>query len=319
MRIVTERHGGPKQGRSGVQGRGGAKRAKVVHWAIWVLFVLPAVLVFALFAFWPVVQVVLLSFFDWNMISPTRKFVGWQNYADIFGGGGVWQLLWQSLLYILLILIGNFILPVLLGGIVLSVGRRASAASQTILFLPTVIATSVVAVVWLWMLLPVGGLVNTALGAVGILPRNWLNDPGLALATVSAVTSWKFFGFNFIIAMAGLRAVPRDYLDAALIDGAGLFARWRYIVIPMLAPTLVFLGVTTALQALNNAFIPIQIMTHGGPSGSSSNILYAVFEDSFQFFLIGKSTAEAVIMMIALGGLAVWQFRMMDKRYDYAD
>lgn len=283
------------------------------------MLLVPTIVLFGLFVYWPVLQVLILSFFNWNLISPNRTFVGFDNYEMLFHSDVFLALLWQSLLYIVIAVVGNFIVPLVLAALTLSVGRRTSGAYQALYFTPTVIATSVAALLWSWIYIPVGGLLNSLLDVFNISGHNWLNDPNWALVSVGAVSVWKFLGFNFLISLAGLRAVPPTYLEAAKIDGANLWSTWRYIMIPLLTPTLVFLALTTILQALPNAFIPIQILTQGGPSGVSNNILYAVFEDSFQFFQIGKSSAEAIVMMLLLGGLAIWQFRILDKRLDYAE
>jgi ABC-type sugar transport system permease subunit len=144
-----------------------------------------------------------------------------------------------------------------------------------------------------------------------------LNNPGTALGAVGVATAWKFLGFNYLFALAGLRAIPRDPVEAAQVDGAGPWALLTGVVLPLLAPTLLFLGLTTVLQALPNTFVPIQILTKGGPSDASTNLLYAVYQDAFQFFAIGRASAEAVLLLLLLGGLAVWQFRLLERRLDY--
>lgn len=285
----------------------------------WLWFVLPALVVFTIFAFVPVVEVVVLSFFDWNLISPDAEFVGLQFYRELLSDPAFWSLLWQTIAYILIALLINFILPVAVAGVTLSLGRRLSQIYQMLYFVPTVIATSVAALLWMWMYLPIGGMINGLIGKIGIPAQNWLTNPDLVLPAVATVAVWKFFGFNFLIALAGITAVPRSYVEAGLVDGAGWWARWRHIILPTMAPTLLFLGITTAVQALNNAFVPIQLMTQGGPSGKSSNLLYAVYEQSFRFFKVGSASTQAVVLMVLLGGLAIWQFRMMDKRVDHGD
>ncbi|MBA3415833.1 MAG: sugar ABC transporter permease [Chloroflexia bacterium] len=165
--------------------------------------------------------------------------------------------------------------------------------------------------------LAAGGLLNGALGLAGLGDVNWLNNPSTALGAVGVATAWKFLGFNYLFALAGLRAIPRDPVEAAQVDGAGSWALLTGIVLPLLAPTLLFLGLTTVLQALPNTFVPIQILTRGGPSDASTNLLYAVYQDAFQFFAIGRASAEAVLLLLLLGGLAVWQFRLLERRLDY--
>lgn len=280
----------------------------------WFWFTLPVCIVFFVFALAPVIEVAVLSLLNWNMVSPTAEFVGLKYYKDLVTDPSFWILLWQTCEYIALALLGNFVAPVIVAGVTLSLGKRLSKIYQVLYFVPTVVATSIAALLWMWLYLPIGGALNEILGIIGVGPKDWLTDSHLVLPAVATVSIWKFFGFNYLIAIAGIVSVPSSYVEAALVDGAGWWAKWRHIMLPTMAPTLLFLGITTAVQALNNAFVPIQIMTQGGPSGRSNNILYSVYEQSFQFFKLGNAGAQAVVLMILLGGLAIWQFRMMDRR-----
>ncbi len=280
------------------------------------LYVLPAVAVLGLFIYWPLVQVVHFSFHQWNLVGP-KTWLGNENYVRLARDPGLGLLLLQSLWYVLLALVGNFLLPVGLAMLTMQVTRRAVTVYQSLLFAPAVISTTVGALLWQWIYLPTGGPFNKLLSVVGIESINWLNDPSSALPAVSIATSWKFLGFNYLIALAGFSSLPREPLEAARIDGAVGWSLLKDIIIPLLAPTLVFLGLTTILQALPNTFVPIQILTRGGPSDASTNLLYAVYQDAFQFFQVGKGSAEAVILMLLLGGFAILQFRLLERNLEY--
>lgn len=281
------------------------------------LYVLPALASLGLFIYWPLVQVGILSLHRWNLVSPLRPFVGLANYRELLADPLLPALLGQSLQYSALALLGNFLLPVGLAMLTLQVTGRWTAFYQVALFVPAVVASSVGALLWQWVYLPTGGLLNGALAVAGVDNVNWLNNPRTALGAVGVATAWKFLGFNYLFALAGLRAIPREPVEAAQVDGAGPWALLSGIVLPLLSPTLLFLGVTTVLQALPNTFVPLQILTKGGPSDSSTNLLYAVYQDAFQFFLIGRASAEAVGLLLLLGGLVVWQFRLLERRFDY--
>jgi ABC-type sugar transport system permease subunit len=146
---------------------------------------------------------------------------------------------------------------------------------------------------------------------------NWLNDPDTALGAVGVVAAWQFMGFNYLVALAGLMALPREYLEAARVDGATGWTLLRSVVIPLLMPTILFVMLTSILQALPNAFVPVEILTRGGPSDASNNLLYAIYQDGFRFFQIGKASAEAVLTVLLLGGAAIWQFRILDRSLSY--
>jgi ABC-type sugar transport system permease subunit len=281
------------------------------------LYLLPAVLFFGVFIYWPLVQVTLLSFFRWNLVNPNWTFVGLENFTSLLTDPAFFMVLLQTLLYILVALLGNFLLPVGLAMLTLQVGRRHADLYQSLLFTPTVVAVSVGALLWQWIYLPSGGLLNALISLVGLPGVNWLNDPDTALGAVGVVAAWQFMGFNYLVALAGLMALPREYLEAARVDGATGWTLLRSVVIPLLMPTILFVMLTSILQALPNAFVPVEILTRGGPSDASNNLLYAIYQDGFRFFQIGKASAEAVLTVLLLGGAAIWQFRILDRSLSY--
>lgn len=280
------------------------------------LLLLPALLFLALFIYWPVGLIGFLSFFEWNMVSPNIPFVGLENFVSLLVSTEFWQIVLQTIAYICIALAGNFLLPVGLAMLTLQVGSRSSDLYQSLLFTPTVIATAIGAILWQWIYLP-GGLLNSFLSAVGLSGNNWLNDPSTALLAVGLATIWKFLGFNYLIALAGLVAVPKDLLEAARVDGATGWPLLRFVLIPLLMPTLLFLMTTTIMQALPNAFVMVDLLTKGGPNDASNNLLYTIYQDGLQFFQVGKASAAAMLTMILLGGAAIWQFKLMDRNLTY--
>jgi ABC-type sugar transport system permease subunit len=281
------------------------------------LYVAPALFFVGLFIYWPLVQVTLLSFFRWNLVSPERTFVGLENFARLVGDPGFLGLLVQSFWYIVIALLGNFLLPLGLAMLTLQVGGRYTGLYQGLLFTPTVVATSIGALLWQWIYLPSGGPLNALLGLVGLPQANWLNDPSTALTSVGVVAAWKFLGFNYIISLAGLLAVPREYLEAARVDGATGWPLLRWVLVPLLMPTILFIMLTSILHALPNVFIPVEILTRGGPSNASNHLLYSIYQDGFQFFQIGDASAKAFFTVLLLGAAAIWQFRLLERNLEY--
>jgi len=145
----------------------------------------------------------------------------------------------------------------------------------------------------------------------------WLNDPFLALPSVSLAANWKFLGFNYLIALSGLRAIPREYLEAARVDGAAGVFLLRRIVLPLFGPSALFLLVSTLLQSLEQVFVPIEVLTVGGPAGATTNLMYAVYQEGFKFFRAGRAAAESVLLIGLFAGLIVWQFRLFERRVTY--
>lgn len=280
------------------------------------LYLLSASLFLVVFIYWPVAQVAGLSLFQWNLISPARTFVGFGNFASLLGDPGFFRVLLQSLWYVLIALFGNFLVPLTLALLTLRVGGRYTGAYQSLLFTPTVVAVSVGALLWQWIYLP-SGLLNSVLSLVGVSGINWLNNPDTALGAIGVIAIWNYMGFNYLICLAGLIAVPRDYLEAARVDGAVGWTLLRWVIVPLLMPTILFVMLTAILQALPYAFVPIEILTKGGPSDASNNLLYKTYQDAFQFFQVGSASAEAMVLLALLGAAAVWQFRILDRSLTY--
>jgi ABC-type sugar transport system permease subunit len=265
----------------------------------------------------PLLRTVAISFLDWNLVSPAKNFVGLANYRAVLGDDSFVPLLVQSAAYVVAALAGNVGVALALALLTLRVRGREADFYQSVIFLPTVVPVSIGALLFVWILLPGGGPLSAILQAFGRSSPTWLTDPHWALGCVALVSSWKFFGFNYLVILAGLRAIPRDVLEAAALDGASGGTALRRVVLPLLTPTLLFAALTTVLTALENAFVPVQILTLGGPSGASNNLIYAIFQDGFQFFQAGKASALSVVTLALFAGFAVWQFRMLERHVVY--
>jgi ABC-type sugar transport system permease subunit len=285
------------------------------RWAY--LYLAPAFVALGVFVFWPLVQTLGISFFEWNLVSPKRHFVGLENYRALLSDPSFAALIAQSLLYMALALVGNFLLPVGLALLTLQLSEREADLFQALLFIPAVVAVSIGVLIWLWFYLPTGGLFNAVGGALGLPRPAWLTDPSLALGSVSLAANWKFLGFNYLIALAGLRAIPREYLEAARVDGAVGWPLVRRIVLPMFAPSAVFLMVSTLLQSLEQVFVPIEVLTVGGPAGATGNLMYTVYQEGFKFFRAGRAAASSVVLIAGFAGLIIWQFRLFERRVSY--
>lgn len=280
------------------------------------LFLLaPGLALLLVFVYWPLLYNLWLSFHDWNLLRPHAEFVGLANYRLLLQDPLFGQLLRQSLLYMVLAGIGNFLLPLCLALLTLQVRGRWAELYQVLLFLPTVAAVSVASLVWLYLYLPAAGPLAKILGALGLKVPNLLSDPQYALYAVSLVANWKFLGFHYLIALAALRGLPREVLEAARVDGAHGVSLLRHILLPLLGPTLLFLFLSALASALDYAFVPIEVMTQGGPFGHTSNLMYAVYQEAFRFFRAGVAAAQAVLLTLGLGLLILGQLYFMGRKY----
>jgi len=299
----------------GVPGRRPAPRRRGDKTYRW--YLLPFVVIFGGFLFLPLIAVLVLSFLDWNLIRADAQFVGLENYADVVLNPVFLQTLRQTALYVVLGVIGNCIIPVLLAAFTLSVGQRALGFYRTALFLPAVVASAVSAIVWQYLFLPAGGPINSVFAGLGLTGPNWFTDPNTVIYAIAVIASWNTFGFNYVIALGGLSAIPVSIVEAAKLDGAHGWRMLTQVTVPMASPTLIFVALAAVLQSLPHAFVPIQVITGGGPNNASNNLFYDVYRNAFQYFQIGPSAAGAVILVLLLAIVVIAQYRFTDKRATY--
>ncbi len=231
------------------------------------MFVLPAVLIFAVFYIIPFIWVFQLGLFQWDGISPTRVFVGLGNFKEILFQDKIW---WQSMRqagYITFIALTfqNALAFLLAWACAREI--RLKNFYRLIFFIPPVLSEVVVGLVWQWILDGHYGLLNNWLAQLGFanLARNWLSNPETALTTVAIAHSWKGFGWGFLIFLAGLQTIPREYYEAARVDGANAWHCFKSITVPLMIPIAVLVGILTILGTMQ-AFVLIIAMTEGGPA-----------------------------------------------------
>ena len=260
------------------------------------LFLTPALLVLGVFFFVPVLGALGLSLTDYDLYAladlRNLRFVGLHNY---------WELLQRPLFWAAL---GNTFYFVTVG-VPLSIGAslgtalllnsplaRWKAFHRTVLFAPVVTTVVAVAVVWRYLFNTKYGLANEALAALGIHPVDWLGDPHWAMPTIIAFAVWKNFGYNMIILLAGLQAIPPELYEAARIDGASRWRQFRHITLPMLQPTLMLVMVLT-VAGYFQLFAEPYVMTEGGPLQSTTSVLYLMYDDGFKWWNFGVASAVA--------------------------
>jgi len=282
------------------------------------LYLAPALIFIAIFVFYPLMRTIQISFFEWNIIRDNQNYVGLDNYLRLLRDDDFWQIIRQSFVYLSISAVAVVALPIGLAFLTLQLTDKEVDFYQTVLFIPTVIATSVAVLVWIWFFLPTrNGLFNTLVQPFGIETVEWLTNSYTALPAVALVANWKVMGFHFLIALAGLKAIPRDYIEAAYVDGASGWALMWRVILPLFAPTALFLLIITLIQGLEYVFIPIRVMTLGGPANATNNLMYAIYQEGFQNFRAGYASALSVMLIALLGGLVYIQYRVLDRRVQY--
>lgn len=279
------------------------------------LYLAPAALLTALWVYWPMLGTLQLSFYEWNLL-PTRVpvWLGVANYAQLLRQPEVPRALLNTVLYVVGLLPFTIGLPLGLG---LALGRvrgRIGTLYRAVIFLPVLMAPVVVAVVWRWIMNPDQGILNAMLQSVfGSGPIDWFRTPNLALWAIVGITGWKLLGFSTLIVSAGLTNINRDYLEAAVIDGASSWQRFRHVIVPLLSPTLVFMMLLTVLLSGQLTFPIINALTQGGPRDSTTNVYYLLWQFGFESFNVGLSSAAGVLFFALFIGVAVGLMRLVDR------
>ncbi|MFN8224659.1 MAG: sugar ABC transporter permease [Gaiellales bacterium] len=283
------------------------------HLAGW-LFVAPAVLLLVVFSIVPIGWSLLLSFQSSDLVTPP-KWVGLANYEALKDDPEFHAAIVRTLVYTAL-----FVPTVVIGGLAVAVALntrvRFIGLYRTAVFVPVAASSVATAIIFNWMLEPTFGLVNWALGGVGLGPYGFFQDPDQALVSVVVMTSWGWIGFNAIIYLAALQSIPAELVEAAAIDGAGRWATFRRIVWPLLGPATLFLVVWATINALR-VFDEIYVSTRGGPLQATTVVVYYLFQQTFQFFAAGYGAAIAYVLFVAILGLTVVQFWIGSKRVHY--
>jgi multiple sugar transport system permease protein len=276
------------------------------------LFVAPALAVIAVFFFLPVLSALAMSVTDFDIYALASlrnlRFVGLGNYAEMLQRPLFWQALGNTLYFVVV-------------GVPLSIGASLGAALllhsrsarwralfRTALFAPVVTTLVAVAVIWRYLLSTRYGLLNYALGFIGIDPIDWLGDPHWAMPAIILFAVWKNFGYNMIILLAGLQGIPEDLYEAARIDGASLWRQFRDVTLPMLAPILVMVGILT-VAGYFQLFAEPYVMTQGGPLQSTVSVLYLMYEEGFKWWNLGSASAVAFILFLIIFGATALPLR----------
>lgn len=270
------------------------------------LFTLPAMLPLTLFWFIPLGYVAYLSFMEWDFMSPDQQFVGLDNYLYLFKNPAFHQSFRVTLWFCL-----GSVLPSMAIGLALAVmlsGRlRGGGIYRTLMFAPWVTPTVAISIVWSWIYEPEVGLANSVLKAVGLEGIGWLQDPKWALIGVLIVTVWKSAGWCMIFYLVAIRNVPADLLEAAELDGAGKWRAFFKVTLPLISPTTFFLVIVQMIGAIQT-YDQINVLTQGGPSGTTRTMLYFYYQSAFTSFQIGEASAVAITIIIICALLSIVSF-----------
>lgn len=280
------------------------------------LFVSPQILGLLAFTLFPVIMSLYLTNLEWDFTSKA-KYVGLDNFDTIFHE----SLFWKSIGNTFLIVIGVVPLTLLVSlALALLTNRKMKglAIFKAALFLPMVTSSVAVILVWYWIYAPEIGLINYFLGLIGVKGPEWLTAPFWARVAIILMLTWQGMGYYYIIFLAGLKGIPKDYYEAADIDGANKWQQFRKITLPLLSPTTFFIVVTMLIGGFN-AFQEPFILTKGGPDFSTYNIVMYVYDLAFRYFRMGEAAVVSVVMVAIIGVITFIQFKLSKRWVNYLD
>lgn len=302
------------------------------------LFVVPAFFIIVVFRLYPIIQAVRMSFYNWGIAGPLQ-FIGLKNFTKLFFDPKFYQSLGNTFWYVIFVVPLTIVLAILFASL-LNLQIRFRSIYRTVYYLPVVTSIVAISVVWKWIFNADRGLLNAVFGLVGVGRVHWLNDarglfevlaqplnvevsgflggPSIALTALIIMSVWYNLGYCIIIALAGLQNVPKQYYEAARIDGASHWRIFWYITLPVLSPTIFYLLVTQTIIAFNT-FTPVYVMTQpsGGPVGTTSLVVYYLYEQSFRLWNLGYANALAFIVFLVIFLLTQIQKRFLEQRVFY--
>jgi multiple sugar transport system permease protein len=285
------------------------------------LFLAPALVVLGVFFLLPVLAALILSLTDYDLYAladiRNLRFVGFGNYWELLHRPLFWSALGHTVYFVAV-------------GVPLSMGASLGAALllnsplarckplfRTALFAPVVTTVVAVAVIWRYLFNTKYGMANYVLDLVGIQPIDWLGDPRWAMPTIILFAVWKNFGYNMIIFLAGLQAIPPDLYEAARIDGASSWRQFRHITLPMLKPTLLMVAILT-VSGYFQLFAEPYVMTEGGPLQSTVSVLYLMYDEGFKWWNLGSASAVAFLLFLLMFAVTVLMVKL-SRRGEHPD
>lgn len=277
------------------------------------LFLAPALLILGVFFLLPVLAAFGLSLTDYDLYAladiHNLRFIALQNYWALLQRREFWSALEHTLYFVIVGVPLSMVASLGAALLLNSPLARCKAFFRTALFAPVVTTVVAVAVVWRYLFNTKYGLVNDALGLIGIHPVDWLGNPHWAMPAIILFAVWKNFGYNMIIFLAGLQAVPGDLYEAARIDGASAWQQFRHITLPMLGPTLWMVAIIT-VSGYFQLFAEPYVMTEGGPLQSTTSVLYLMYNEGFKWWNIGSASAIAFLLFAILFAVTMLMLRM---------
>lgn len=289
------------------------KKSYIGHEPVGYLFIAPFYLFFLVIILLPIIIAVINSFTNYDLYK-TFDFIGFNNYKTLLSDPLFKKALVNTLIYSVLYIVPSMVLGLLLS-LLLSGENRGHQIFRTGFYLPYIISMVCASTIWLWMFDPAAGFLNQILTSMGFEASTWLKDPSLAMLCVVFVSLWKNLGYCMLINLSGIKGIPAYLYEAAEIDGANSFQRFRNITIPMLQPTTFFLFITSCISSFN-VFEQVNVLTNGGPMNTTTTIVHQIYIRGFSEFKMGYASAISVVLMIIVSIITIVNFKYGNQGQD---
>lgn len=278
-------------------------------------FLLPSIILFSVFLFYPMFRTIYLSFFLTKASGDTTVFVGIENYVNMFTSPIFLKSIKSTFLFVLYTVPTTVIISLFLA-VIANEKLKGIGFFRTIFSSTMGVSVAAASVFWLYLFNPTMGLLNQILDTFGIEAIGWLTDPKWALLSVSATTVWMNVGFTFLVLLGGLQSIDSSLYESADIEGAGYLYKLRRITIPMLSPTLFFVITVTIINAFQS-FGQIDILTQGGPVNETNLLVYSLYREAFVNYKFGSASAQAIVLFILILLMTALQFKLGERKVHY--
>ncbi|RMF58965.1 MAG: sugar ABC transporter permease [Bacteroidetes bacterium] len=284
-------------------GRGEVRAAYVL--------LLPTLVFFLVFQYYPILKSIALSFFDYGLLRRHTPFIGLENYVRQFQDPLFLSALGNTLLFVAGCVVAGVVLALVLAVMVEGTGRWARFY-RTLYFIPVVTSLMATAMIWRWLYAS-NGLINYLLTFAGLPPQGWLLDEHLALPALMALTVWKNLGFDMVLFAAALQSIPAEYYEVSRLEGATPWQTFRLVTLPSLRPIVVLVSITAVIRSFQ-VFTIVLAMTQGGPVNATRTIVYHIYEQGIQYDEMGYASAAAVVLLVLIAGMTYVQMRLDRER-----
>ncbi len=284
-------------------------------------FLLPAFSMMGLWVYWPMIKTFLYSFMEWNLLpTTTPEMVGVDNYMMLFNHPDFTRALSNTFLYIVGMLPFSVIIPLCLAIATDKMNKRARNIYRALFFLPMIMPPITVSVIWRWMFHSTDGIVNHGLMSLGVIdaPINFLGSEEYALFSIIVIAGWKMIGFSTLMFSSALTGVDKSYYEAADVDKVSKFRQTLTITLPLISPMVIYMIMLSILFTAQWTFAYINVLTMGGPVGSTTNVYYLMYIYGFKNFNVGMGAASAIVFFLMFGVIAL-VMNKINKRFAFYD